>query len=234
MPSRMEEIRARSAQSGDEYRARKAANDEAASTFRAVKKKEVEKRTSRVKMTTAEEPGSLLGATGESRKRYTAVAPVVVLAPKVLPVVVDEVPVDIADYSVVPAEMDAPVSIIPATGTLYGIPPVVGTMMVMLGKRMLVSMAVTGLEFAAMEPLQQYGKGLPRAKVLWQTGRSPGELQRSGMRLRADYERGWSGTGYVDDDPLAKLKEALRIGGQTSEWVSEQIRTWFGFGGWLG
>lgn len=90
--------------------------------------------------------------------------------PILLPVVTP--PADLVDYSLPPAEATPPWDQTPYAAKLNLIPAVIGTMMVMLGKRMLVSMAVGGLNYALMEPLQQYGKGLPRARVLWHTGQS--------------------------------------------------------------
>lgn len=234
MPSRMEEIAARSAKSPDEYKANKARNDALAASYRKEKKSDDSKRKSVLRKTI---PGLSAGAAMRStvitETRGTVVPNNVVLKPVPAPVVVSEPPVDMIDYSVSPQSMEVPWSRLPAAGMLAGLSVPVGTMMVMLGKRMLVSMAVTGLQFAAMEPLQQYGKGLPRATVLWHTGRSAGEGKRV-TRVRGTGAGGF----YVappgeEDDPLALAKDALAFGSDVSDWVSEQVRTYFGFGGWL-
>lgn len=228
MPSRMEEIAARSAKSPEEYIERKARNDELAARFRKEKSSEDLKRKSVLRKTTTPVDERAINPTRQSVERMP-----MILKPVPAPVIVSEPPVDLIDYSVSPQSMEVPWSRMPAAGMLSGLNVPVGTMMVMLGKRMLVSMAVSGLQFAVMEPLQQYGKGLPRATVLWHTGRS----SRAGQRL--GLERGTGQGGFYippagrEDDPLALAKDVLSWGSDVSDWVSEQVRTYFGFGGWL-
>lgn len=221
MPTRMEEIAARSAQSLSEYEENKAANDALAASWRDEKDREVVKRAAAVEKAYDHRPGFSIDTTVQP---FT---PPVVLAPVLMPPTVSEPPVDLVDYSVAPRSMEVNYSTLPAGGVAFGIPPVMGTMMVMLGKRMLVSMAVTALEFAAMEPLQQYGKGLPRARVLWHTGKSAGSY--------ASANHAPAGAYYPSEDmsALDYGKSALHFGSDVSDWVSEQVRSWFGFPNWL-
>ncbi len=248
MPSRMEEIAARSAQSPSEYEARREANDALAAAWRSSKKKDVERQQVAVKKSY---PDS--GPTGEGRPSagripgrptFAPAVETVVMVPTVMPPVVSEPPVDMVDYSLVPVVMDVPWEQSPVS--IVAIPAVIGTMMVMLGKRMLVSIAVAGMNFAIMEPLQQYGKGLPKARVLWHTGRA-----NAGMKSnKAAYPEAYMnpGAGFSgprsrlqdrrDNTPLALedkagLAKALETGSNASEWLSEQIRTFYGFPGWL-
>lgn len=115
-----------------------------------------------------------LGPTGEIRGAGT----VSVLAPTEVLIEIPTVPPDLANYSLVPVDFETLFEIMPGGGALQFLPAVFGSLMIMLGKRMLVTMAIAGIEYLAMEPLHQYGKGLPKARVLWHTGKSnsrPGE-----------------------------------------------------------
>lgn len=228
MPSRMEEIAARSAKSGSEYLANKARNDALAESYSRRKRGEDEKRKSVLKKTT-NPYGGMSSEQIRQLRESKQMKPAVVLSPKAAPTVVAEPPVDLIDYSLSPQSMEVPWSRLPAGGSLFGLNEVVGTMMVMLGKRMLVSMAITGLNVLAMEPLQQYGRGLPRARVLWHTGRSSGTLKKRALASQGFYVP----PPGAEDDPLALAKEVLQFGSDVSDWVSEQVRTYFGFGGWL-
>lgn len=235
MPTRMEELAAKSAQSPSEYEANKARNDAAAVAWRKSKEKDVAKQTRRVGTSYAVEPG--YGTTGEVRKPGL---PQYILQPVPAPVVVSEPPVDMVDYSLVPREMDIPWEQSPVS--IAAIPAVIGTMMVMLGKRMLVSMAIGGLNYAFMEPLQQYGKGLPRARVLWHTGRATAGRKANEAFLPEAYmdpiprrEMGSrpESSGIVTATPHFGFSDTMQAGSDASEWLSEQIRGYFGFGGWL-
>lgn len=203
MPTAMERIAASSAKSPAEYRANKKKNDEQVRKWRDRSTEDNIFRINRVKkvtktLTPAEALRQALDEAAERRGKEP-----MVLMPVPAPIKASEPPADLVDYSLVPVEATPPWEGTPPT--LFAVPPIIGTMMVMLGKRMLVSMAITGLSFLAMEPLQQYGKGLPRANVLWHTGRSN---LRKGSPVAA------SGTGYVEDDP--GLLEAMWAGASMS------------------
>lgn len=237
MPSKMDEIAARSAKSASEYVANKKANDALAAAWRGTKKKEDSNRKSSIAMVTATAEQRAQAEKNMSREyRFT---PKTVLKVVEAPIVVSEPPIDLVDFAVSPKSMEVEYNTLPGGGVLYGLPPVVGTMMVMLGKRLLVSMAVTGLNVLAMEPLQQYGKGLPRANVLWHTGRSARNMSGGVAIGGGHYDAanhapsGVFGTGYAEDDPFAAAKAALHYGSDASSWLSEQIRSWFGFPNWM-
>lgn len=232
MPSRMDEIAARSAGSPSEYEANKRENDRLADTWRKQKTAENDKQKRRVETTVESRPEFGVGrdfGRDYHVERDVAVEPVVMTTVRA-PVEYDEPPVDMVDYSAVPRTMDIPWSF---PSQLAGLESTLGTMMIMLGKRMLVSIATTAINYALMEPLQQYGKGLPRATVLWHTGKVPHRTAHDRVAPIAS-----SGTGYVVDDPMG-LATGVDTGGfwdavdDASEWVSEQVRSWFGFPGWL-
>lgn len=171
-----------------------------------------------------EEVEVVVGPTGEMRGAGT----ITVLTPTEVMLEVPTVPGELVNYSLVPTDFDTLFEITPGGGELQMIPPVIGTMMVMLGRRMLVSMAIGGLQFLAMEPLQQYGKGLPRAKVLWHTGRSPGKIAPA-RRGDGPFRNG--GSGYSPDDPFL---DAARKGFQEAwDYVKKQWSDPASFVPWL-
>ncbi len=209
MPSRMEEIAARSAKSGDEYRANKAANDAAAEAWKKVKKSEDSKRSSAIKKTSTEAVPEEWGANRDfSRGYHLSVEPVEnqVLALTPAPIVAEEPPADMVDYTLSPTTMEPPWEQVPAAGALYAIAPVMGTLMVYLGKRLIIAMAMAGAAEAgkfAMQRLGTYTMNARDAHLRFHTGRSsPGF--RPGMPVTAaERSRGVNatGTGYVEDDP---------------------------------
>lgn len=210
MPSRMEEIAARSAKSGEEYRANKAANDAAAEAWKRKKKSEDSKRSVAVKRVSVAAAPKEFGV-GVDFSRDYHVSPAVeppgqgVLAVVPPPVVADEPPADLVDYSLSPVAMEPPWEMMPAGGALYAIAPVMGTMLIYLGKRLIISMALAGAAEVgkfAMQRLGTYTMNARDASIRYHTGRSPGF--RQGMPVTpAERSRGVNptGTGYVEDDP---------------------------------
>ncbi len=220
MPTRMEEIVARSAQSGDEYRANKKRNDALVESWRKQKKSEDSQREVAVKRATVS-PKEFGEGRDFSRDYHTGKAGlpdegIITVVPT--PVVAKEPPAALVEYAISPHVLDAPYEQMPATGALYAISPVLGTMLIYLGKRLVISMAMAGAVEAgkfAMQRLGTYTKNARDANVRFHTGRSPGF--RPGMPVTAgERTRGVndSGTGYVDDDPglLQSIWDGMSFG----------------------
>lgn len=216
MPSRMEEIAARSAQSGDEYRANKAANDAAAASYRKEKKSENSNREVAIIKAT---PKAEFGVGRDfSRDYHVEPHAAEVLTFTGAPVIAKEPPASMVDYSLVPDSLMVPYGKMPAAGALYAISPAMGTMLIYLGKRLIISMAMAmaaeGGKFA-MQRLGTYSQAAKGVTVRMHTGRSPGF--RPGMPVTAaERSRGVNptGTGYVEDDPglLQSIWDGMQFG----------------------
>lgn len=182
MPSRMEEIAARSATSGDEYRANKAENDRLASSYRKERKAENGKRKANVKKATVPERGPSTYAEMVKRRTLSR-QPVLSISPAP-PAVYTSKPDDLADYSLPPASVLIPYEIMPQAGALVGILPLIGSLLVYAGKQLLVSMALTGLESALAAPVFQKAQRNSNIAIRYRTGK-PGKKGSTRVGPRA-------------------------------------------------
>lgn len=215
MPTRMEEIAARSAKTPAGYRANKAANDRKVAEWRQEKKNDTGRRKESIrKVTKLPEPYM----SGRGFKPEPGRGAPMVLQPVVAPVVATEPPADMVDYSLAPVEATPPWEQMPGGGKLNTIPIVMGTMLVYLGKRLIISMAMTGAAEVgkfAMEGLGTYTKNAKEAKLRFHTGRSGSPSYRTGgaVRIVRDAEgrpkERSSGTGYVSDDPAVAMRQGF-------------------------
>lgn len=239
MPSRMEQIAARSAQSPAEYVANKARNDAAVVSWNKAQKSALSKRRTAVdKYGMAQQMGATYtrrtSASGEILSEEGVKVQHMVLQSVPAPVEVDEPPADLVDYSLSPIDMEPPWEQMPAGGSISAVTPILGTMLIYLGKRLIISMAMAGAAEAgkfAMQQLGTYTKNARDAHVRFHTGRSPRGRVKLIEPLR--YE-GPMQDGSGAFDPGASLLESIWDGMQFS-WgkVKEQWKDPASFFYWL-
>lgn len=148
----------------------------------------------------------------EQAKETMILRPVLVPPPAIV-----DVPTALSSYSLIPKSVAIPTAtmvdaLIPGRNVPYGwttapasslivIAPVIGAMMVMIGKRVAVSMAMIGLEYAGQQLISQYGPGSNGVNVRFHTGKGHG---------RGAYQRLRPEGGEIpqdDADPYDPLSE---------------------------
>lgn len=161
---------------GSTYESRRAANDKLAADYAASKKdKERGHRDAALKKVSVSlkggrPDGRTMEGTGTALPDYTVLRPVLVVP------AVPSPPADIADYSLTPIEASPPWEILPFGGAIAFLTPVLGSLVISMGRTMLVSMAIAGLAELGnellMRPLQQYSKKARALNVRthWATG----------------------------------------------------------------
>ncbi len=145
--------------------------------------------------------------------------PVVVLEPKVIVTPTPPLPEELFPVTLIPIELEAPTAKLTglADGRLGGegmpwttgppslllVAPVIGALLISQGKKVLIAMALSGIEYAGMQLLNQVTlEGKRRGiRTEWRTGKGPGR----GRYLRPRPESGEMAGN--DSDPYDNPKE---------------------------
>lgn len=173
---RMQEIIDRSGKPS--YAVEPRENEKAASRYKSAKDAERSSRTATVQRVvgpywtarTGAGKAAEKSAGGVAKGMATKAAAVLKIVP--VPVVYPEIPDDLFEYNLPPATVVVPYEIMPNVGSIAAVIPLIGSLLVYAGKKLLVSLAITTLESAVMEPLYQKAQKGSDIAIRYKTGNS--------------------------------------------------------------
>lgn len=155
------------------YLENKKRNDRLAEEYKATKKTETSARKTKVERAVKiiVIPGVMNEKVGTTK--YMG-GPTVLKVSVPPPTVYVEKPDDVVDYTLAPASAVVSYETVPHHGTIVGIIPALGSLLVYAGKQLLVSMAIAGLESALSAPVFQRAQRNSNVAIRYKTAQ-PGK-----------------------------------------------------------